>query len=62
MANVVNAVVFVRRVPNDPPLSQDGYPLTLEGTLHLWSSDLAKTNETRGFLFTLDDASVLNPR
>ena len=58
----INAVVFVRRVPNDPPLSPDGYPYTFEGTLHLCSSDLAETNEMSGFLFILDDAANVSAR
>ena len=54
----ITAVVFVRRRPKSPAVSLDGQPVTMEGTLHLWSSDLAKTNDASQFLFTLDDASA----
>ena len=55
-------VVFVRRVPRDPPIKLDGQSVAFEGTLHLWSNDLAETNTARQFLFTLDDASVFTGR
>jgi hypothetical protein len=53
----INAVVFVRRRPNDPPLNLDGQPMSFAGTLRLWRSDLKDADESRQFLFTLDDAS-----
>lgn len=53
----INTVVFVRRRPNDPPLDLDGQPMSFEGTLRLWRSDLQDADASRQFLFTLDDAS-----
>ena len=52
-----NAVVFVCRRPNDPPLNLDGQPMVFEGTLLLWRSDFQESDEARQFLFTLDDAT-----
>ena len=58
----ITAVVFVRRLPKDPPLKLDGQPMAFEGTLHLWRNDLAETNAEHQFLFTLNDASAITER
>ena len=55
----LNAKVLVRRKTQDAPLALDGQPQTFVGTLHLWRSDLPEMSESRRFLFTLDDASIV---
>jgi len=55
----MNAVVFVRRRPKDSSFKLDGQPVTFEGTLHLWRSDLKEDDDAFQFLFTIDNATVV---
>lgn len=52
------AVVFVRRVAGDPPLKNVTDPVDVEGTLHLWRSEMKDDDAAKGFLFTIDEAKA----
>ena len=53
-----NAVVFVRRIPGDPPLKNVTDMVDVEGILHLWRTEMKKDDEAKGFFFTIDEAKV----
>ncbi len=53
-----NGIVFVRRAPGDPKLSDDVIMVNVEGTLRLWRAEMKDDDEAKGFLFTIDDAVV----
>lgn len=53
-----NAVVFVRRVPGDPPLKNIDDMVEAEGVLHLWRTEMKNNDEAKGFFFTIDEAKV----